>query len=53
MGVQTTGFEPTHEPAAHLSVLVHPSPSLQSVLSGATGFEQRPVPGLQVPAMWH
>jgi hypothetical protein len=28
-------------------------PSLQAVPSGAAGFEQTPVAGLQVPAMWH
>ena len=28
-------------------------PSLHGVLSGATGFEQRPLSGLQEPATWH
>ena len=27
--------------------------SLQDVPLGTTGFEQSPVAGLQVPAMWH
>ena len=52
MGVQTTGSEPTHAPAAHVSTLVHPLPSLQRVPFGAFGFEHEPVAVLQVPATW-
>ena len=51
--VQTTGLEPAHAPPTQVSVRVQASPSLQGVLSGATGFEQRPLAGLQVPARWH
>ena len=29
------------------------SESLQDVPFGAAGFEQMPVPGLQVPGVWH
>jgi len=32
---------------------VQASPSLQAAPSALLGFEQRPVPGLQVPAVWH
>ena len=32
---------------------MHALPSLQAVPSGASGFEQAPVEGLQVPATWH
>jgi hypothetical protein len=32
---------------------VQASPSLHAVPSGASGLEQKPVPGSQVPAPWH
>lgn len=44
--------EPEQSPAVQTSLEVQPSPSLQSVLSGAAGFEQ-PEAGLHVPATWH
>jgi hypothetical protein len=50
---QTTGFEPAHTPAAHVSVWVQPLPSLHIVPSGFAGNAQRPVCGAQVPAVWH
>ena len=53
LGVHTTGFDPVHAPAWHVSVCVHALPSLHAVPSGAAGFEQLPVPGSQVPATWH
>jgi hypothetical protein len=46
---QGTGFEPAHAPEAHASVRVQAFPSLQSVPSGATGFEHKPVAGAHVP----
>ena len=42
-----------HVPVWHVSVCVQALPSLQEVPLGAFGFEQVPVVGLQVPAMWH
>ena len=51
--MQTTGLAPLHVPALHVSVCVHELPSLQAVPSAATGFEQTPLVGLQVPATWH
>ena len=52
-GVQTTGFEPVQTPARQVSVEVQAFASLHVVPSGAVGFEQAPVAGLQVPARWH
>src|SRR5579863_4474612 len=40
-------------PASHVSPLVHGLPSLQAVPLGASGLEQMPVEGSQVPAAWH
>ena len=40
-------------PARQVSPSVHAFASLQTVASGAAGFEQAPVAGLQVPATWH
>jgi len=40
-------------PAWHVSVCVQALPSLHAVPFGALGFEQVPVAGSQVPAMWH
>jgi len=50
---QTTGFEPVQTPLWHVSLCVHAFPSLHVVPLAALGFEQRPLPGLHVPAMWH
>ena len=47
--VQTTGLAPTHTPAWHESAGVQALPSLHAVPSIFAGFEQRPVPGLQIP----
>lgn len=46
---QVTAFPP-HVPFVHTSVVVHALPSLHPVPFVATGFEQAPVAGLQVPA---
>jgi len=50
--VQRTGV-PAHIPAWHVSPVVQALPSLQIVPLAATGFEQLPVAGSQVPARWH
>src|SRR5207244_11892357 len=50
--VQTTAV-PAHMPAWHVSPVVQALPSLQIVPLAATGFEQLPVAGSQVPARWH
>src|SRR5262249_42556638 len=52
VSVQATGV-PTHPPDALSSRVVQALPSLQVECSGRTGFEQAPVVGLQVPAVWH
>jgi hypothetical protein len=52
-GVQTTGFEPVQMPVWQVSVWVHRFESSQFVPSGLFGFEQLPVPELQMPALWH
>jgi hypothetical protein len=51
--VQVTGLPPVQTPAWQVSVCVHLLPSSQPVSSGAAGFEQAPVLGVQVPATWH
>jgi hypothetical protein len=51
--VQVTGLEPLHVPFWQVSVWVQAFPSLQDVPLAAMGFEQAPVDGSQVPAMWH
>jgi len=53
LAVHVTGFAPVHVPLWHVSVCVHPLPSLHAVPLAATGFEQAPVDGLHVPAAWH
>jgi hypothetical protein len=53
MAVQTTGFDPAHVPARHVSLCVQALLSLHAVPSGADGFEQTPDVGSQVPATWH
>jgi hypothetical protein len=50
---QTTGSVPVQTPAWQVSVLVHALPSLQAAPSERAGFEQTPVEGLHVPALWH
>ena len=50
LAVQTTGFDPVHTPAWHVSVCVHALPSLHAEPSALFGFVQIPVPVLQVPA---
>jgi hypothetical protein len=50
---QVFGFVPVHVPPWHESDCVHPLLSLQAVLFGFAGFEQRPLAGLHVPAVWH
>jgi hypothetical protein len=50
---QVTGFAPEHAPFWQVSVCVHALPSLQEVPSALFGFEQTPVAGLHVPALWH
>jgi len=50
LAVQVTGFDPAQVPLWHASVWVQASLSLQPVPSGAFGFEQAPLAGLQVPA---
>jgi len=53
IAVQTTGRDPTHVPLSQASVAVQAFASLQTVPSGAAGFEQTPVAGVHVPGMWH
>jgi hypothetical protein len=48
-----TGLPLAQAPAWHVSACVQPLPSLHEVPFGATGLEQVPVDGLQVPARWH
>jgi hypothetical protein len=50
--VHTTAVPP-HTPFVQTSLVVQPLPSLQSVPFAAVGFEQVPVDGLHVPALWH
>ncbi len=49
--VQRTGLAPVHVPDRQVSFCVQAFPSLQLVPSGALGFEQVPVAGLQAPAV--
>jgi hypothetical protein len=51
--MQVTGLEPAHAPPWHVSVCVHPLPSLQAVPFAAIGFEHTPVDKSHVPATWH
>jgi hypothetical protein len=53
LAVHVTGFAPVQVPVWHVSVCVHAFPSLQLLPSDFAGFEQTPVPVLQVPAVWH
>src|SRR5262245_36736396 len=51
--LQTTGFSPTHAPAWQVSVWVQASPLSHAKPSAWGGFEQTPVAGSQLPAVWH
>jgi len=51
--VQVTGLAPVQTPVWQVSACVHALPSLHVVPSAFDGFEQVPVDGLQVPAVWH
>src|SRR2546428_657435 len=53
LAVQATGLLPVQTPDRQESGWVQALPSLQVVPSGASGLEQAPVEGLQVPATWH
>src|SRR5205823_5525717 len=50
---QTTGFVPVQLPPWQVSAWVQASPSLHAVPSGLAGFEQTPLAGSHVPALWH
>jgi hypothetical protein len=50
---QTTGFAPVQVPAWQVSAWVQALLSEHVVPSGLAGFEQVPLVGLQVPALWH
>jgi hypothetical protein len=52
LSLQTTA-EPPQLPPAQTSPDVHALPSLHPVPSALAGFEQTPVPVLQVPGRWH
>src|SRR5438270_111627 len=47
------GLEPAQVPLWQVSVCVHLLPSSQGLPFAAKGFEQAPVVGSQVPAVWH
>jgi hypothetical protein len=51
--VQFFGAPALQAPPWQVSASVQPLPSLQDVPFAATGFEQTPVAGLHVPAVWH
>jgi len=51
--VQTTALPPVQLPPWQVSVWVHALPSVQVLPFGFGGFEQVPVAGSQVPALWH
>jgi hypothetical protein len=53
LAVHTTGFDPVHTPATHVSLCVHALSSLHVVPSGSAGLEHAPVIGSHVPATWH
>ena len=52
LAVHTTGFAPKQAPDVQVSVCVHALPSVHTLPSGFNGFEQMPVGGLHVPAVW-
>jgi hypothetical protein len=51
--LQVTGLDPVQVPAWQASVCVQASPSVHADPSAFAGFEQIPVEGLHVPAVWH
>ena len=52
--MQTTGFDPTHEPAWQVSVWVQALLSLHAVPFGfGVAAEHMPVSGMQVPGLLH
>src|SRR2546422_569814 len=51
--VQTTGLEPVQVPLWQEAVCVQALPSSHAEPFAFDGFEQMPVPVLQVPATWH
>ena len=51
--VQTTGLLPVQTPLWQVSVCVQALPSLQGEPFAFGGFEQAPVEGSHVPAVWH
>jgi hypothetical protein len=53
LAAQVTWLPAVHTPAWQLSSRSHALPSLHAVPLLAAGFEQVPVPGSQVPAVWH
>src|SRR5207253_2002595 len=53
LAVQVTAEPPVQAPAWQASPVLQALPSLQVVPSAATGFEQAPLAGSQVPATWH
>src|SRR5439155_54734 len=50
--VHTTGLAPTQMPAAHVSVCVQALPWSHGAPESLAGLLQRPVAGLQTPAVW-
>ena len=50
--LQTSGVPGVHTPPWHISAPLQALPSLQLVPSDTGGFEQVPVAGSQVPALW-
>jgi hypothetical protein len=53
LAMQMTGLPAAQVPDWQVSICVQPFPSLHGVPFGFAGFEQTPVAGLQVPALWH
>ncbi len=53
LAVQTTELAPVHVPAWQVSVWVHASLSSQLVPLPTAGSLHTPVPGSQVPVVWH
>ena len=51
--MHVTGLAPLQTPAWQESVRVQALASSQAVPFGFEGLEQRPVEGLQIPALWH
>jgi hypothetical protein len=51
--VHSVGLLPVQVPPCQVSVCVHALLSLHAVPSSLAGFEQVPLVGSQVPALWH